>query len=75
MYILDTTNYRVMRWQIGEPMGYVVAAGAGGGAALTQIDTAYGLFVDSQGNIYISEYGNHRVTFWTPTNASYGTLV
>ncbi|CAF4887764.1 unnamed protein product, partial [Rotaria magnacalcarata] len=55
MFILDTTNYRVLQWQAGEPMGYIVAGGNGNGAALTQIGVSYELFVDDQYNIYISE--------------------
>ena len=72
-WILPTIE--VLKWQKGDPLGYVVAGGAGGGAALTQIDTSYGFYVDSQSNIYISEYGNHRVTLWMTTNSSYGILV
>ncbi|CAF4520227.1 unnamed protein product, partial [Rotaria sp. Silwood2] len=75
MYILDTTNYRVLRWQFGDPFGYVVAGGNGAGAALTQITTSYGMFVDSQSNVYVSESGNHRVTLWLSTNATAGILV
>ncbi|CAF1082804.1 unnamed protein product [Rotaria sordida] len=75
MYILDTSNYRVLQWQFGEPFGHVVAGGNGAGSALTQITTSYAMFVDSQSNIYVSEYGNHRVTLWLSTNTTSGTLV
>ena len=75
MYILDTSNYRVLRWRIGEPLGYVVAGGHSAGSSLTQITTSYAMFVDSQYNIYISEYGNHRVTMWLSTNTTAGILV
>ena len=75
MYILDTSNYRVLQWQFGEPFGYVVAGGNGAGSALTQITTSYAMFVDSQSNIYVSEYSNHRVTLWLSTNTTSGTLV
>ncbi|CAF4815581.1 unnamed protein product, partial [Rotaria sp. Silwood1] len=75
MYILDTSNYRVLRWQFGDPFGYVVAGGNGAGAAFTQITTSHGMFVDSQSNVYVSEYGNHRVTLWLTTNTTSGILV
>ena len=75
MYILDTTNYRVLRWRIGEPLGYVVAGGNSAGASLTQISTSYGMFVDSQLNIYVSDAGNDRVTKWLATNRTSGILV
>lgn len=75
MYILDTSNYRVLKWQLGEPLGYVVAGGNGGGGALTQLGTSYAMFVDNQRNIYVSESGNHRVTLWLATNTTSGILV
>ncbi|CAF0947181.1 unnamed protein product [Rotaria sordida] len=75
MYILDTNNYRVLRWQFGEPFGHVVAGGNGGGTLLTQITTSYAMFVDSQSNIYVSEYSNHRITLWLSTNTTSGILV
>jgi hypothetical protein len=75
MYILDTSNYRVLKWTVGDPLGYVVAGGNGGGSSLTQISTSYGMFVDSQYNIYISDSGNARVTKWFSTNTTSGALV
>ena len=75
MYILDTTNYRVLKWTLGDPLGYVVAAGNGGGSTLTQISTSYGMFVDNQYNIYISDFANHRVVEWLITNTTTGVLV
>ena len=75
MYILDTSNYRVLKWQLNEPLGFVVAGGNGNGAQLTQIGVSYSMFVDSNGNVYVSESSNHRVTFWSTTNSSYGVLV
>ena len=75
MYILDTNNYRVMRWKVGEPMGFIVAGGNSWGAALTQITTSYAIFVDNQRNVYVSESGNHRVTMWSASNTTAGVLV
>ena len=75
MYILDSYNYRVLRWNVGEPLGYIVAGGNGGGSAFNQIGMSYSLFVDHQFNIYISENGNNRVTFWSVLNITAGVLV
>lgn len=75
MYILDTSNCRVLRWSPGDPMGFPVAGNSGCGAAMNQIHTSYSMFIDSQYNIYISEYANHRVTLWSARNTSYGNLV
>ncbi len=75
MYILDTSNYRVLRWKVGDPLGYIVAGGNSAGSSLTQISTSYSMFVDSQLNIYISDSGNSRVTKWLHTNTTAGILV
>lgn len=75
MYILDRTNYRVLKWQYGEPLGYVVAGGAGAGSALNQFSTSYGMFIDQQTNIYISDSANCRVTLWQASNRTSSILV
>ena len=75
MYILDSNNYRVLRWQLNEPLGYVVAGGRGSGSTFDRIGISYAMFVDGLLNIYVSEQGNHRVTFWTQGNTTAGVLV
>ena len=75
MYILDRNNYRILKWQYGDPLGYVVAGGAGSGSALTQFSTSYGMFIDQQANIYISDNANHRVTVWQTSNRTSSILV
>ena len=75
MYILDNSNYRILKWKLGEPLGYVVAGGHGSGSGLTQISTSYAMFVDNQFNIFVSDYANSRVTKWSPSNTTAGVLV
>ena len=75
MFILDRDNYRVLKWQVGYPLGTVVAGGHGQGSTFDKISTSYGLFVDNQYNIYISDYANNRVTKWFSTNTTAGVLV
>ncbi|CAF5037126.1 unnamed protein product, partial [Rotaria sp. Silwood1] len=75
MYILDTNNYRILKWQLGEPIGYVVAGGNGNGGAFKQIGQSFGMFVDQNYDIYISERGNHRVSKWFNGNTTAGVLV
>lgn len=75
MFILDTYNYRVLRWQVGEPSGIIVAGGRGSGSTLDRQALSYAMFVDSQYNIFISDYGNHRVVRWSVTNTTSGQLV
>ena len=75
MYILDSSNCRVLKWKLGDPLGYVVAAGRGCGSQFYQISTSYSMFVDPSGNIYVSDNTNHRVTLWSSTNTTSGILV
>lgn len=75
MFILDRSNSRVLRWQMGDTLGYVIAGGNGNGGAFTQIGTCYGIYADDSYNVYISELTNHRVTKWTNGNTTSGTLV
>ena len=75
MFILDSTNYRVLRWQLNEPSGVIVAGGRGYGSVLNQLATCYAMFVDSQFNIFISDNTYHRIVRWSVTNTSAGQLV
>ena len=75
MYILDSANFRVMRWLAGQPTGAVVVGGRGTGATLDRIGTSYGLTLDAQANIYVSDWTNHRVTMWLDGNTTTGFLV
>ncbi len=75
MYILDTDNYRVMKYLPGQPLGFQVAGGSASGTTVDKIGTSYAIYLDDQSNIYISEYANHRVTLWTNGNTTTGRIV
>lgn len=75
MYILDTSNCRVLRWSPGEPLGFLAAGDGTCSSTLNRISTSYGMFVDSTNSIYVSDYANHRVVLWTSANTTHGTLV
>lgn len=75
MFIMDTSNYRVLKWTLGDNLGFIVAGGNGNGGGSTQIGASYELFVDQQYNIYVSENSNHRLTKWLSTNPSTGVIV
>jgi len=75
MYILDTGNYRVVKWLPGQPLGFSVVGNRGSGSTLDKIGTSYGLYLDNQANIYVSEYSNHRVTMWYSGNTTAGIVV
>ena len=75
MFILDTSNYRVLQWQLGEPLGTIVVNGRGAGSTFDKISTSYAFFIDNQLNIYVSDSGNDRVTRWANGNNTVGSLV
>ena len=75
MFILDSSNYRVMKWQLNDPSGVVVAGGRGYGSTLDRLATCYAMFVDNQFNIFISDNTYHRIVRWSVTNTSAGQLV
>jgi hypothetical protein len=74
MYIMDRSNYRVVKWLPGQPLGFTVAAGASG-STLDKIGLSYAICLDNQTNIYISDYTYHRVTMWLNGNTTTGYLV
>ena len=51
VYVSDTNNDRVMKWNKGAKEGIVVTGGQGGGSALTQLSHPRGLFVGTSGTI------------------------
>ena len=75
MYIYDSLNYRVQKLVIGEPLAFTVAGGHSSGSTLDRISSGNGVYADNQSNIYVSEYGNHRVTLWANGNTTAGTIV
>ncbi|CAF4796845.1 unnamed protein product, partial [Rotaria socialis] len=75
LFILDAGNFRVQKWKSGEPLGFPVAGGHGVGNTLDKISHSYGLYVDDQHNVYVSDHRNHRVTLWMKNNTAVGQVV
>jgi len=75
LYVLDTNNYRVMKFLPDEPLGARVAGSGVSGTTLDRIGVSYGMALDRQSNIYVCEYGNNRVTKWMAGNIGNGTIV
>ncbi|CAF2124545.1 unnamed protein product [Rotaria magnacalcarata] len=62
LYVADHENHRVMRWTQGDKkQGTVIVGGNGSGAEANQFNFPTGLSFDRHGNLYVGEYGNHRV--------------
>ncbi|CAF3038241.1 unnamed protein product, partial [Rotaria sp. Silwood2] len=64
LYISDSQNHEVRRYQLGDMNGTIVAGGNGKGTGLDQLNLPTYIFVDQQQAVYVSERHNHRVTKW-----------
>ncbi|UJR19259.1 hypothetical protein I4U23_022388 [Adineta vaga] len=74
LYVSDTGNDEIRKYQIGNKNGTVVAGGHGTGNGTNQLSSPYCFFVDRQQNVYVSDTGNHRVMKWNK-NAKEGLVV
>ncbi|UJR17571.1 hypothetical protein I4U23_004467 [Adineta vaga] len=68
VYVSDSKNHRVMKWQRDGNEGIIVAGGNDEGINLNQLSHPRGLFVDQMGHIYIADWGNHRIVRWGKEN-------
>lgn len=75
MFILDNYNFRVLRWERTDQLGFVVAGGRGYGSTFDKMGYSVGIFVDDQYNIYLTDQTFHRVTLWSVGNTTAGRLV
>lgn len=80
LYVLDQTNNRVVKFPASSTTatyGVVAAGGNGSGSGLNQLNQAYGLTLDANGNIYVSDSYNHRVIKFPAGSSSTtnGTIV
>ncbi|CAF0893440.1 unnamed protein product [Adineta steineri] len=53
-----------MKWIKDAKEGIVVAGGNRQGGNLNQLSTPKGVIVDDLGQIYVADWGNHRVMRW-----------
>ena len=64
LYISDSHNNRVVRWDDGARRGVVVAGGHGTDRNLNQLFYPTGLVVDELNTIYVADHWNHRIMRW-----------
>ncbi len=75
IYIADAQNHRVVKWAPGATAGILVAGDTlGAGSDAHQLNFPYSIFVDMAGNLYVSDFYNHRVQRWA-TGAAVGETV
>ena len=63
MYITDQVNNRILRWLVGACSGECIAScsNSGSGSTVDKLSTPRAIEFDSQGSLYVSDSGNHRV--------------
>ena len=64
-YIADSDRHRIVKWDIEENKGTIVAGGNGSGTANNQLNNPGDVFVKND-TIYVADYNNHRIMRWDP---------
>jgi len=80
LYVSDTYNYRVMKYSnislvsASPPIMGEVVAGGSNGSNYNQMGLCFGVAVDVNSNVYVSDAQYNRVMMWPPGSVT-GTLV
>lgn len=64
LYIADTQNHRIQKWEAGATAVITVAGGNGAGANGNQLNTPTCVWVDADQNIYVMDSFNNRIQKW-----------
>ncbi|CAF1294715.1 unnamed protein product [Rotaria sordida] len=75
IYVADSANHRVVKWERGVSKGQLIAGGKGTGDREDQLYNPSDVVVDKDGTIYISDYKNRRVQRWSPNAQSGQTII
>lgn len=65
IYISDSQNFRIQKWEKGAKQGTTVAGGNGRGRADDQLGITAGIWIDSKNNLYVADKTNGRIQRWT----------
>ncbi|CAF1026824.1 unnamed protein product [Adineta steineri] len=75
LYVADTYNHRIQKWLYGASNGTTMAGQSTVyGSALNQLSSPATLIMDTNGSMYIVDYGNHRIVLWL-LGATSGTVI
>ncbi|CAF0779204.1 unnamed protein product [Adineta ricciae] len=75
IYIADSFNHRIVKWNPGASEGIVVVGGGTAGNRTHELNYVTGLFVDSEESIYVADNHNHRVQKFKKDSKHATTLI
>ncbi|CAF0956760.1 unnamed protein product [Adineta steineri] len=64
IYVADSHNHRVQKFNFQSTVGITVAGGIGSGQNLSQLNLPSGVAIDPFGNVYVADTGNNRIVQW-----------
>ena len=73
LFVIDSVRCLMTLYYNGS-LNYATLFGSGCGTNITQMGGVASFCMDSEGNLYIADNYNHRITFW-PANATSGVLL
>lgn len=74
VYVADSRNHRVMRWDVNASEGVLVAGGNETGNQTDQLSIPGGIVIDDKGTIFVVDEENHRVMS-VPNGTINGTVI
>ena len=74
VYVSDSRNHRVVRWDVNASEGVLVAGGNETGNQTDQLSIPGGIVIDEKGTIYVVDEENHRVVS-VPKGTLEGTVI
>lgn len=74
LYITDTQNHRIQKWEPGATSGTTIAGGNGAGVNANQFNTPTCVWVDENQDVYVMDSFNNRIQKWD-VGATQGTTV
>ena len=65
IFVTDTGNHRIMKYEVGSLNGILIAGGQGPGTNVTQLNSPRGICYDSLSNsLFITNYGANNIIRW-----------
>ncbi|CAF3361968.1 unnamed protein product, partial [Rotaria sp. Silwood2] len=74
LYVVDSFNHRIQRWNKGDSSAVTVAGTGHPSASLSQLNFPRDIMVDSNKYMYIVDHGNRRILRWPP-NSEFGECI